>query len=212
MARRAGGLPVAAPQSNLSLEEILMHLSRPFTLFFCLPFACTAASDTTATADTSSSTSPGGSSSGSGSAASTSDDPTEHDTHTSHHASGTTGATTGGETTSSHETTGHATHDPETTGTTATPGSTSSTGGGDPPPIADYCACMLENCHDQYHGTWGEDHEAAEAMCTAAAEALPSVGMPATDGNSIECRYHHCQLGHDDPGACESAIGGGTCV
>jgi hypothetical protein len=195
-----------------------MSLFRPFTLILCLPIACTASSDTTTTTgDASSSTGPGGSSSDSGSAASTSDDPsastsadpTEHDTHTSHDASGTT-STTGP--TTGHEATSHATHDPQTTSTTGPSGSTGSTGGGDPPPVADYCACMLVNCHDQYHATWGEDHEAAEAACTAAAEAVPSVGMPATDGDSLECRYHYCQLGHDDPGACESAIGGGACV
>lgn len=185
-----------------------MHLPRPFTLLLCLPLACTASSDSTTTGDASSTTGAGGSS-GSGPATSTGDDPTEHDTHASHDTSGTTGAT--GQTTGD-ETTGHATHDPQTTGTTGAPGSTGSTGGGDPPPVADYCACMVENCHDQYHGTWGEDHEAAEAACTAAAESLPSVGMPATGGNSLECRYHYCQLGHDDPGACDSAIGGGACV
>lgn len=77
---------------------------------------------------------------------------------------------------------------------------------------AAYCECMLVNCHDQYHGTWGEEHPASETMCAAAAEALPSVGMPAESGNSLECRYHYCQIGHDDPSACDSAIGGGACA
>jgi hypothetical protein len=70
---------------------------------------------------------------------------------------------------------------------------------------------MLENCHDQYHETWGEDHRQSEAMCKAAAEAVPSVGMPAMSGDSIECRLYFCTIGHDDPTACESALGAAPC-
>ncbi len=125
-----------------------------------------------------------------------------HASHASHTGDdGSTAATTvGGETTIG-VTTG-ATHDHGSSGA-PTEGGT---------PAEAYCACMLEHCHDQYHGTWGEDHVASEAMCEAAAEALPSVGMPATSGNSLECRMHYCELGHDDPAACESAIGGGACA
>ena len=79
-------------------------------------------------------------------------------------------------------------------------------------PVDAYCACMLEVCHDQYHATWGEEHESSEAMCVAAAEALPSVGMPAMTGNSLECRQYYCEIGEAEPGACDSAIGGGSCV
>jgi hypothetical protein len=194
-----------------------MTLSRRLAPILFLPLACTAASDTSTTTSDGSTTHAEGS-------ASTHEDPTGHATHASH--TGSTGATTGATTgMTTGDVTTHATHDSHashdthathtTTDTTDTQASTSSTGstdGGDPPPVTDYCACMLENCHDQYHATWGEDHVAAEAMCTAAAESLPSVGMPATDGNSLECRYYYCQLGHDDPAACDSAIGGGSCV
>ena len=158
-----------------------MPLSRRLAPILFLPLACTAASDTSTTTSDGSTTHAEGS-------ASTHEDPTGHASHT-----GSTGATTGATTgMTTGDVTTHATHDSHashtTTDTTDTQASTSSTstGGGDP--VADYCACMLENCHDQYHATWGEDHVASEAMCIAAAEALPSVGMPATDGNSLECR------------------------
>lgn len=75
-----------------------------------------------------------------------------------------------------------------------------------------YCLCMLESCHDQYHGTWGEDHDQSEVMCMAAAEAVPSVGVPATSGDSIECRLHFCAMGHDVPDACEAALGAAPCA
>jgi len=83
---------------------------------------------------------------------------------------------------------------------------TTSTGGGDPPPLTEYCDCMLSACHDQYHDKFGEDHEAAEMMCLAYAESVPSVGVPAMSGDSIECYYWACTQGD-----CESAFGGGVC-
>ncbi len=79
-------------------------------------------------------------------------------------------------------------------------------------PAQAYCQCMVVDCHDEYHGTWGEDHDMSEAMCEAAAAAVPSVGMPATQGDSIECRTYYCELAKTDPGACASAIGGGSCM
>lgn len=119
----------------------------------------------------------------------------------------TAAATTSGSAETTAETTSGSTH---ATHTTADPDTTAGTTGGDSP-VADYCACMLENCHDQYHGTWGEDHRASEAMCKAAAAAVPSVGMPAMSGDSIECRLYFCALGHDDPTACDSAMGAAPC-
>jgi hypothetical protein len=131
-----------------------------------------------------------------------------HASHASHGEHGESTDATGEPTTSTGgESTTHA-----STGTTH---ATHHTDSGDTDGVASpeaYCACMLVNCHDQYHGTWGEEHPASEEMCAAAAAALPSVGMPATRGNSLECRMHHCELGHDDPAACESAIGGGACA
>lgn len=112
-------------------------------------------------------------------------------------------------------TTAHASTTEHTTGSTGHHGSEAtgdSTATGELSPVDAYCACMLVQCHDQYHGTWGEEHESSEAMCVAAAEALPSVGMPVTMGNSLECRQYYCQLGEAEPGACDSAIGGGACV
>lgn len=165
---------------------------------FALSIACTTSSDTTT----------GASSSTDGTA-----------------AASTTGADTTAESTAAEST--QATHDePTTGGHTSTSGSTGHHGSeatgdshgetaattGALSPIEAYCACMLERCHDQYHGTWGEEHESSEAMCIAAAGALPSVGMPATMGNSLECRQHYCDIGEDEAGACDSAIGGGSCV
>lgn len=120
--------------------------------------------------------------------------------------------TTGGEThahaTDHHDaSTGH--HD-ETAAEHGSAEHGSETGGGTPAEM--YCFCMLENCHDQYHGTWGEEHPQSEEMCLAAAAAVPSVGMPAMTGNSLECRLHFCALGHDDEAACDIALGAAPCT
>lgn len=172
-----------------------MPTSRPFlTLLAALPLACTTSPGTSTDATSEPSTSAASTSSA---GESTHADATHADathaepTGTTHvHATDSTGPAHTGETT-------HA----GTAGTT-----------GEPSAIDVYCACMLENCHDEYHATWGEDHEASEAMCAAAAAAVPSVGVPATTGNSLECRLHYCELGEAVPGACASAMGGGACV
>ena len=176
-----------------------MPTSRPFlTLLAALPLACTT-SPGTSTADTTEPSTSTASTSTAGATthadASTHAEPTGT-THAHATTTGTTGHAHTGETT-------HATH-AETAGTAGTTG--------EPSAIDVYCACMLENCHDEYHATWGEDHEASEAMCAAAAAAVPSVGVPATMGNSLECRQHYCELGEPVPGACASALGGGACV
>lgn len=173
-----------------------MPTSRPFlTLLAALPLACT----------TSPGTSTGATSEPSTGATSTSS--AGESTHATHADASTHAEPTG--TTHAHATdstgTGHA-HTGETTHA-GTAGTTD-----EPSAIDVYCACMLENCHDEYHATWGEDHEASEAMCAAAAAAAPSVGVPATTGNSLECRQHYCELGEAVPGACASAMGGGACV
>ena len=148
---------------------------------------------------------------------------TEAHSSTAHEHGSTTGTTshdhaTAAETTHAHgsettqaDETGSETHahDSETTHEHATEAATS---GGPQDPAEAYCQCMVVYCHDQYHGTWGEDHEMSEAMCEAAANALPSAGMPTTTGNSLECRSHHCELAKTDPTACPSAIGGASCM
>lgn len=169
-----------------------MPILRPLTtLLATLPLACTTSPDTTS----------------SGAVSSTTTDSSESHTSQATHEepTSTAHASTNDQTTGS---TGHG-HASEATGdthadTAATTGELS--------PVDAYCSCMLERCHDQYHATWGEEHESSEAMCVAAATALPSVGMPATMGNSLECRQHYCDLGEAEPGACDSAIGGGPCV
>lgn len=94
-----------------------------------------------------------------------------------------------------------------TTQTTAGSTAAESTGAVEPAPLAEHCACMLENCHDQYHAMWGEDHVQSEMMCLADAGAQPTVGMPAMSGNSIECRYDACTKKD-----CVGATGGGVCM
>lgn len=93
------------------------------------------------------------------------------------------------------------THDHGSTSATTGDGTGTETGGAD---AASYCDCMLNNCHEQYHGTWGEDHVAAEMMCIAAAEAL--------DPAAFACRVERCEAAADDPEACTDAIGGGACM
>ena len=145
------------------------------------------------------------------------DSSTEHgETEHGHDSTGTpttTGHTgeTGHEHTTEHEHDTGTTHEHATEPGTDTTDDTGTTGEPATPAEA-YCECMLVYCHDEYHGTWGEDHETSVAMCQAAAAALPGVGMPATQGNSIECRLHHCDLAKTDEAACASAIGGGMCV
>ena len=118
-------------------------------------FACTTTPSTT-TGDTSTTTesTAAGSSAGEGTQSQTTEDAPTSSTHAS-----TTEHTTGS--------TGH--HGSEATGgahdeTAATTDALS--------PVDAYCACMLEVCHDQYHATWGEEHESSEAMCVAAGTSL----------------------------------------
>lgn len=122
----------------------------------------------------------------------------------------TTATTTATSTTTDDGSTSHP-HDTETESTGHGSSGGATTGPVDATP-EDYCACMLINCHDQYHGTWGEDHEMSEQGCLAAAGALPTVGMPATSGNSLECRVYYCEAATSDVAACASAIGGGECT
>ena len=175
-----------------------MPTSRPFlTLLAALPLACTTSPGTSTDATSEPST---------GAASTSSAGESTHATHAdATHADATHAEPTG--TTHAHATDSTG---PAHTGETTHAGTAGTTG--EPSAIDVYCACMLENCHDEYHATWGEDHEASEAMCAAAAAAAPSVGVPATTGNSLECRLHYCELGEAVPGACASAMGGGACV
>jgi len=162
-----------------------MPTPRILPLLLLLPLACTTSPGTTTHASTT---------------GSTTEDHATHGEHTTHdepttHAEHTTG------TTGHHHDSEAETHHDDTAAAT-----------GEPSPLAAYCECMLEKCHDLYHATWGEDHEASEAMCLAAAAMAPITGMPATMGNSLECRQHYCDLGEAEPGACDSALGGGVCV
>ncbi|MDC0718365.1 hypothetical protein [Nannocystis bainbridge] len=143
---------------------------------------------------------------------------TDHDSHdTSGHVHDTetgTTASTGHDHATEPTSTGHAHtetgHDHTSSSTSSDTTTDTTTGGGSP--IADYCECMLVNCHDQYHGTWGEEHPQSEENCSAAAAMWPTVGMPAISGDSLECRLYHCEQALVDASQCEAAIGGAPCA
>lgn len=78
-------------------------------------------------------------------------------------------------------------------------------------PVYGYCNCMLVHCHDDFHATFGDADADAIAGCRIEALAVPSVGEPAVDGHSLECRLHYCQLADRAAGACEAALGGSPC-
>ncbi len=77
----------------------------------------------------------------------------------------------------------------------------------------EYCDCMLTACHDEYHATFGpeSDEVAARQACLSTAAAVPVNGSPVTQGNFIECRIHHCELGKTNASACPASIGQGAC-
>lgn len=77
--------------------------------------------------------------------------------------------------------------------------------------VQDYCECMLDSCHDDYHRIWGEDHIAAEEQCHAEASLVPEHGSPTDSGNFIECRLAACQRATQDATACTAALGDGAC-
>jgi hypothetical protein len=82
--------------------------------------------------------------------------------------------------------------------------------GGDP--VSAYCSCLLVNCHDPFHATYGEGDDVAVPACNAAAAAFPSVGMDAMSGDSLECRQHFCDEAATDEAACAAAMGEEICV
>ncbi len=76
----------------------------------------------------------------------------------------------------------------------------------------DYCACMLVECHTVFHETWGPTDMGALTACAAEAATLPRAGMPASSGNSIECRLARCDGAGKDPDVCSGAVGGDPCM
>jgi hypothetical protein len=192
-----------------------MYTLRIFPLISLLAAACGASDSDPMTDTTDAPATTGGSAPTTEDGTSTTEaathDHATHD-HATHDHDPTTGAESTGHATTDHATTDHTTDHATDAHTTDSHG-TAETGTTDGSDLSgDYCACMLVNCHDQYHGTWGEDHTESELMCLAAADAVPSVGAPAMSGDSIECRIHFCELGHDDPTACDAALGGAPCV
>ncbi|MFY0539307.1 hypothetical protein [Nannocystis pusilla] len=62
---------------------------------------------------------------------------------------------------------------------------------------------MLINCHDLYHGTWGEDHHEAEELCAAAAGAFAA--------EVLTCRLAQCEAAAGDEAHCEGTLQGPPC-
>lgn len=78
--------------------------------------------------------------------------------------------------------------------------------------VVSYCDCMLNDCHDDYHRVWGEDHISAEESCRAEAASYAENGAPTDSGDFIECRLAACGRGAEDPSACAAALGSGACA
>jgi len=133
-----------------------------------------------------------------------------HDTHGSESDATTDDSTTDDSTTddsmtddsTTDETTDSTTEDP--TGNTTEPYV--------PPSADDYCACMLQHCHDDYHDNWGEDHMIAEMMCLDFFNGFASAGMSTKEGANQECIAAHCEAAMMGEPTCDSAIGMGVCV
>ena len=80
-------------------------------------------------------------------------------------------------------------------------------------PVAEYCNCMLVNCHDPFHDRWGETDMEAIANCAAEAGALPRAEPTAEAGNSLECRMTHCQRAMTNAATeCPAALGDAICM
>ena len=73
----------------------------------------------------------------------------------------------------------------------------------------DFCTCMLFECHDAFHATYGEDDVEARDNCLLEISSLPAAGAPATSGNVQECRVHFCQT--EAERNCQAALGNSLC-
>ena len=92
-------------------------------------------------------------------------------------------------------------------------GSSGTAGSSGSDPATTYCDCMLTACHDEYHATFGPetDEVAARENCLAQAALVPVAGSSVTQGDFIECRIHHCEIGRANASACPGSIGEDNC-
>lgn len=121
------------------------------------------------------------------------------------------------EDTTTDSTTDDSTTDESTTDDSTTDGTTDEPTGNTtepyiPPSAEDYCACMLVDCHDDYHDNWGEDHMIAEMMCLDFFNGFASAGMSTKEGANQECIAAHCEAAMMGEPTCDSAMGMGVCV
>lgn len=79
-----------------------------------------------------------------------------------------------------------------------------------PRPLSDYCACMLDRCHDTFHRLWGEDDGTARVVCLQRAARLSA--------ETLACRAAVCQAAPvlpdnaEDATLCAGAVGDGLCA
>ena len=80
---------------------------------------------------------------------------------------------------------------------------------GRPRPLSSYCTCMLDRCHDTFHGLWGEDDGTARIVCLQQAARVPA--------ETLSCRQAVCASAPilpdnaEDAALCAGAVGDGLC-
>ena len=72
-----------------------------------------------------------------------------------------------------------------------------------------YCTCMLFQCHDPFHDTYGVSDTEARDNCLADISARPTLGSPQITGDNQECRLHFCQESTERD--CQAALGNTVC-
>lgn len=76
-------------------------------------------------------------------------------------------------------------------------------------PLSTYCTCMLDRCHDTFHGLWGEDDDTARIVCLQQAARLSP--------DALSCRQAVCSSAPllpddaEDAVLCAGAVGSGLC-
>jgi hypothetical protein len=74
---------------------------------------------------------------------------------------------------------------------------------------ASFCNCMLFNCHDEFHETYGVSDLEARDNCLLEISSTPTGDPNATSGNVQECRVHFCEEAASRD--CQAALGNIIC-
>ena len=72
-----------------------------------------------------------------------------------------------------------------------------------------FCTCMLFNCHDEFHNTFGVSDLEARDNCLMEISSTPTGAAGATSGNVQQCRIHFCEDGTERN--CQAALGNSIC-